>query len=234
MGRPKSGKTSIAAATPGTLLIAVDKGYETVAGIPFVVYVSSFETFLAVLQEALTRPDISRIVIDTFSRLVHHIDRHVCAKLGIENLGEVDMFAKDYKMEQTAVIRILEILNNSGRQVVLIVHTKEKTITRKGIAKTQISVDLSGSVGRIVSGEVDATLYYDVNDDPITLKPIHEMCFAGKDELEIGGRYFPGVALPERIVIPPYAEKTKKAKDAKDKRKQSIFQPRPREVPQGS
>jgi cell division protease FtsH len=44
-----------------------------------------------------------------------------------------------------------------------------------------------------------------------------------------------GSELPERkrIVIPTYAEKKKQAKDGKD-RKGSIFQPRPREVPQGS
>ncbi len=44
-----------------------------------------------------------------------------------------------------------------------------------------------------------------------------------------------GRELPERkrVVIPTYAEKKKQAKDGKD-RKGSIFQPRPREVPQGS
>jgi cell division protease FtsH len=43
-----------------------------------------------------------------------------------------------------------------------------------------------------------------------------------------------GVPLPtrERVVIPTYADKQRKEKD-KDKRKGSIFQPRPREVPSG-
>ncbi|RLB47176.1 MAG: cell division protein FtsH [Deltaproteobacteria bacterium] len=47
-----------------------------------------------------------------------------------------------------------------------------------------------------------------------------------------------GEELPERnrIVIPTYAQKKQRAKDAKDDKdkKGSIFQPRPREVPQGS
>jgi cell division protease FtsH len=44
-----------------------------------------------------------------------------------------------------------------------------------------------------------------------------------------------GQALPERekVVIPTYAEKSKKARESKE-RKGSIFQPRPREAPQGS
>jgi cell division protease FtsH len=44
-----------------------------------------------------------------------------------------------------------------------------------------------------------------------------------------------GEPLPdrERIIIPTYAEKQKRAREEKD-RKGSIFQPRPREVPQGS
>jgi len=44
-----------------------------------------------------------------------------------------------------------------------------------------------------------------------------------------------GQPLPprDRVVIPTYAEKQQKAREAKD-RKGSIFQPRPREVPQGS
>ena len=53
-----------------------------------------------------------------------------------------------------------------------------------------------------------------------------------RDELEA---VMAGSPLPERkrVVIPTYAEKSRQQQEDRDKRKGSIFQPRPREVPSG-
>jgi len=204
-GSPKVGKTTITTESEGTLLIATEMGYATIPNI-YPVYVTRWKQFLAVLEEIKGKPEIKRVVIDTFSRLCSHAEDQVCKDLDVDAIGDAG-YARGYTGLKKMLLKGMSRLMGLGKQVVLIAHTKEGVVRVGNKEKTQVRIDLPSAAARFVQAEVDAIMYYTIENNPSTMKPERFIYFKGSDALEIGGRYLPGVEIPEKIRIPAPPEK---------------------------
>ena len=200
MGRPKVGKTTLAASEPGTLLIATEVGYETIPGI-LPVYVDSWRKYLAVISEAAQRPDVTRFCIDTFTKLSKLAEIQACKDLDVSSLADA-AYGKGYSRMNDLIQEGMTRLFSFGRQVVFIAHTKETIIKRRGEEIPVITVDLPKSAQRFIQAEVDALLFYTLEMDPRTQEQKRILYFQGREDLEIGGRYLPGSIIPDFIEIP--------------------------------
>jgi hypothetical protein len=200
IGQPKVGKTTLATSEENTLLIATEVGYETISGI-YPVLVSRWEQFLEVLEELKGRKDITRIVIDTFSKLAKFGQRYACEQLEVEHPADA-AYGKGFDRVNETLLTGMTRLMALGKQVVFIAHTKERVEKKNGTEKTIITVDLPAGAARFIQAECDAIVYYTKEEDPMTMAEKRVLYFGGNDQLEIGGRYLPGSVIPKSIFIP--------------------------------
>lgn len=206
IGRPKSGKTTLAASVigrngqPNTVLFATETGHEHVTDV-LPVDVTSWSRFLAGLEEVRNRPDIERIVIDTFSKLARMCQTHICRKLQIVHPSDMDHGIAWGRLGDE-FLNGMTRLTSLHRQIVLIAHTKETSRKVRGQEVTTITVDLPSAASRFAQAEVDVSAYLTIENDPETLRRQRVLYLQGSDELEIDGRYVHGADVPDRIIIP--------------------------------
>lgn len=127
------GKTTIASHFPGALLLAFEKGYNTLAG-AMVKDVNTWGEFKKTLSE-LKDPDaqavFQTVVIDTADIAYALCEKYVCnrestATTAYESIGDIP-FGKGYKLVQTEFDECIRKILQMNYGLVLISHSVDKT-----------------------------------------------------------------------------------------------------------
>ncbi len=150
-GTPKSGKTTTASQFPGSLLLAFEKGYNTLPGV-YAQPINSWAEFKKLFTELKT-PEVQAkfqtIVIDTADIAYSYCEKYICNREGVDTISDLP-YGKGYSMVGTefdeSIRRILQL--NYG--LVLISHAKDKTFKdTNGEEYTQVVPTLDNR-GRLI------------------------------------------------------------------------------------
>ena len=125
-GPAKIGKTTLATQMPGALLLAFEKGYNTIPGV-IAQDVTTWGEMKQIFRE-LKKPEVQEvyktIIIDTVDVACDLCQKYICSQLGIDQMGEggwgVNSWPR-YKKEFEDVFRGLTMM---GYAVVFISHSK--------------------------------------------------------------------------------------------------------------
>ena len=171
-GAPKVGKTTLATQMSGALLLAFERGYNTIADI-MVQDVNTWGEMKQIYRE-LKKPEVKEvyktIVVDTVDIAADLCQKYICNQLGIENMGDggwgTNSWSK-YKKEFEDVFRGLTML---GYAVVFISHVTtgtDKDQTGKEYGYTRPTTQKSAL--QIIENMSDiygyARLYLDANGE---------------------------------------------------------------------
>ena len=138
-GDPKSGKTTTAAHFPEALLLAFEKGYNTLAGV-IAQPINSWAEFRQVLKE-LKREEVkslySTIVIDTADIAYDYACQYICSNAkrpdggyGVDNISDIP-FGKGYGLVAQEFDECLRSIVQMDYGLVLISHATDKTFTNE-------------------------------------------------------------------------------------------------------
>ncbi len=161
-GPCKIGKTTFGSQMPGALLLAFERGYNTIPGI-IAQDVTSWAEMKQVCRE-LKKPDVQAVykslIIDTIDIAADMCQKYICNQLGIENIGDGGWTNNGwdrYKREFEDVFRTLAQL---GYAILFVSHDKEKTIKpENGEEYQQICSSMQSSALKIIENMCDIIAY---------------------------------------------------------------------------
>lgn len=161
----KAGKTSFAAQFEKNLILATEKGYNALADI-FVVDIGSWRDFKTVLRQ-LKAPEAmekyNTITVDTIGLLWALVEKYICAKEGVAELGEIP-YGRGYAMASKEFSESLREIAMLGYGMVFIAHSEEKAVSF-GSDETIIRPSLPRRAYEIVNQIVDLIAYIGVEFD---------------------------------------------------------------------
>jgi len=162
-GKPKSGKTELISRLENNLIIDLEDGSDYVDGLKIKVHtVEELLEAKKAIQEAGNPYDY--ITLDTGTAL-----EEMCLPLAKKLYMSTPM-GKNFKDDDVrklangagylyireAFMKILNAFRATTKHLILIAHTKDRTINRDGKELSEQLVDLSGKLGSIVSSKADA------------------------------------------------------------------------------
>ncbi len=134
-GDPKSGKTTIASKFPGALLLAFEKGYNTIPGI-MAKPLNTWAEFKKTLRE-LKDPEVQKVfqtvIIDTADIAYALCEKYVCQqesneKVDYTTIGDIP-YGKGYKLVEKEFDESLRAIIQMNYGLVIISHATDKTFT---------------------------------------------------------------------------------------------------------
>lgn len=134
-GDPKAGKTTIASKFPGALLLAFEKGYNTIPGImakPLNTW-SEFKKTLRELKDPEVQQVFQTVVIDTADIAYALCEKWVCQqesndKVDYTTIGDIP-YGKGYKLVEKEFDESLRAIIQMNYGLVIISHAIDKTFT---------------------------------------------------------------------------------------------------------
>lgn len=169
IGEPKQGKTSWAISFPDSLLLATQKGYESLECFPLNITAWAETTdsekkkgnygFVETVDEIVAgNHKYKTIIIDVADILYDLCDKYICDKLGIAHVSEGG-FGKAYDMTSQEFSRQLGKLFTSDYGIIFITHAQViETTTRNGKV-TKVVSTLQKRANQILRSEVGAIGY---------------------------------------------------------------------------
>ena len=127
-GEPKSGKTTIASKFPNALLLAFEKGYNTLAGV-MAQPINSWAEFIKVqrqLKDEKVKEKFSTIIIDTADIAYSYCEKYICSNNGVNSIPDIP-FGKGYALTGNEFDEKLRSIVQMGYGIVLISHATDKT-----------------------------------------------------------------------------------------------------------
>ncbi len=170
-GKPKSGKTTIAAALPNNLIIDLEGGSEYLSALAVQARnINDLGEISRAIQAEISstgkRP-YKYITIDNATRL-----EELCldyAKMLYMQTPMGKLYKGDdirtlpngsgYMYLRQAVRKVIDMFRCLCDNFILIGHTKDKMINKEGEELTEMALDLVGKLGDIICGEADAVGY---------------------------------------------------------------------------
>lgn len=167
-GRPKSGKTSCAAALEGNLVIDLEGGSEFLDCMAVqarsVTDLGDIANAIRLSIKEKGKYPYKYITIDNATRL-----EEICLPYAVnmykslpqgKNWNGTDLRllpnGAGYQYIRTAVRKVIDMFKELTENFILIGHTKDKYINKNGQDCTEMSLDLMGKLGDILCGEADA------------------------------------------------------------------------------
>lgn len=126
-GEPKSGKTTTASKFPDSLLLAFEKGYNTLAGV-MVQPINSWSEFRSVLRELKkdeVKEKFSTIIIDTADIAYDYCTKYICANNSVDNVSDIP-YGKGYSLIGSEFDECLRTILQLNYGLVLISHSTDK------------------------------------------------------------------------------------------------------------
>ena len=156
-GLPKSGKTTLLASAPGTIILELEKGgADRVAG--WVQEIPDMPTFRKALLAALKEPKVKIIAVDTLDVLLDWIEEDVALKYGLETMSErkegVNGFAVWEELGKR-VRNLMATFKNCNKLVVLLAHFKEPKLDAEGKIVISHNINATGKLAGYICGQVD-------------------------------------------------------------------------------
>lgn len=144
-GEPKSGKTTTASRFPKALLLAFEKGYNTIPGVmaePINTW-GEFKKALSELRDPEVQEMFETVIIDTADIAYGYCEKYICsresdAKNTYETIADIP-YGKGYTLAQQEFDECIRKILQLNYGLVLISHSTEKTFTdEKGQEYTKI------------------------------------------------------------------------------------------------
>ena len=215
-GPPKIGKTTFGSKMPSALLLAAERGYNSLPGV-MAVDVTSWGDMKQILRE-LKKPEVKEkfksLVVDTADLMSEYCQKYICSQLGIENIGDggwsTNGWSK-YKKEFEDVFRTLAQL---GYSIVFLSHDKETTIKpQNGPEYQQIGSSMQSSALAIIENMSDIIAYAHTKVDATGNSRVVLTLRSPDNSIRCGCRF---KYMPEEIRF-TYADLTKALNEAIDK-----------------
>ncbi len=183
-GAPKTGKTTLAVQMPKAILLAFEKGYNTLPGV-MAQDITSWGEMKQVFRE-LKKPEVKNmyqsVIVDTIDIAADMCQKYICDQNGITALGELG-FGKGWTFFKNQFSQVFRGLTQLGYAVVFIGHDKE-VIDDAG--NRTIRPALSNSTRAIITGMADIIGYAHQSKDyaqsVLTIR-------CQDDSIECGGRF---------------------------------------------
>ena len=167
-GDPKSGKTTIATKFPRHLLLAFEKGYNTIPGAmaqPINTW-AEFRKVLKQLKDPAVKEKFETIIIDTADIAYDLCEKYICANAkrsdggyGVDAIGDI-AFGKGYTLVAKEFDECLRSIIQMDYGLVLISHAVDKTFTdEQNREYNQIVPTLGNKPRNIVSRMCDIIGY---------------------------------------------------------------------------
>lgn len=189
-GEPKSGKTTIASKFPNSLLLAFEKGYNTLAGV-LAQPINSWAEFLKVikqLKDEKVKEKFATIIIDTTDIAYSYCEKYVCQANGVTAVGDL-AYGKGYALVGAEFDEKLRSIVQMGYGIVLISHATDKTFKDEaGVEYNKIVPTLDKRANNIVARMADIIGYSRaVTDDKGVNKTM--LFIRGTQRFEAGSRF---------------------------------------------
>lgn len=170
-GKPKSGKTTLAAQLENNLIIDLEGGSEFLEALSIQARtINDLGEISRAIQEQITatgKKPYKYITIDNATRL-----EELCLGYA-KTLYQLTPMGKSYNGDDVrtlpngggymylrqAVRKVLDMFRNLTDNFILIGHVKEKMINKEGEELSEMALDLVGKLGDITCGEADAVGY---------------------------------------------------------------------------
>lgn len=163
-GTEKIGKTSIAAEFPDTYFLMCEPGSKGLS-----IYkddINSWKDFKQAIQLLEKSKRFKNAVVDTVDLAFKYCQDHVCLRAGLRHPGEADDYGKTWSIVRDEFWLQISRLMKLGRGVILISHTVEKEIRRRGQEAVHRTVPtLSGQARAVLEPMVDIWLHMEYNED---------------------------------------------------------------------
>lgn len=160
-GEPKSGKTTIASKFPQSLLLAFEKGYNTLAGI-MVQPVNSWAEFIKIirqLKDDAVKEKFSTIIIDTADIAYSYCEKFICANNNVNAINDMG-YGKGYALLGAEFDEKLREIVKMGYGIVLISHSTDKVFKDEaGAEYNKIVPTLDKRANNIVARMADIIGY---------------------------------------------------------------------------
>lgn len=167
-GAAKVGKTTLCSKFPGTLILAFERGYNTLPGV-MVQDITRWSEFREVIRE-LKKPEVkekfSTIVVDTIDVAGSLCDKYICNQLGIDTLGEGGWSVNGWSTYKKELEDCFRTITQLGYALVCISHDQDKTFKRKdGTEYNQVVPTAQKSVNNIIRDMADLYLYAAIDEN---------------------------------------------------------------------
>lgn len=167
-GEPKSGKTTTASKFPNSLLLAFEKGYNTLAGV-MAQPINNWSEFKQVLRQLKTdeaKEAYSTIIVDTADIAYDYATKYICdnakrsdGSFGVDNIADIP-FGKGYSLVAQEFDECLRSIVQMNYGLVLISHATDKTFKdENGSEYNKIVPTLDKRATNIVSRMTDIIGY---------------------------------------------------------------------------
>lgn len=169
-GKPKSGKSTCAAALDNNLILDLENGYAHLSAMKIIV--NSLEDLSQVVQLVSRKNKevngyvYEYITIDNGTKL-----EEMCKTLALELYQKTPM-GKNYNDDilklangggyaylREAFFKVLNMFKALSKHLILITHVKDSAINKEGKEMTELSIDLAGKISRLVAADADALGY---------------------------------------------------------------------------
>lgn len=171
-GRPKIGKSTLAAEFPEPVFLATEPGLKYITRIKDEdkKVIRDWETFCK-YNDALAKDKAKykTIVVDTITNLVKYCNDFVCDREGMSHPSDKPM-GKGWNMVTQEFWTEMNKLTQSGRCIVLVAHSKDMEIKTRGKDYNRITINLSGKNRDVVTNLPDHILLIDSDYDSDTGK----------------------------------------------------------------
>ena len=160
-GEPKSGKTSTAVQFPNHLLLAFEKGYNTIPG-AMAMPMNKWSDLIIALRQLATqevKDKFSNIIVDTADIAYELCEKHILSREGVQNIKDIPFGAGYGMVEKEFDTRMREI-SQLGYGLILISHSTDKTFTDEtGQEYNRIVTTLDKRANKIVTRMSDIIGY---------------------------------------------------------------------------
>ena len=141
-GEAKIGKTSLAAQADKCLLLATERGYNTIPGI-YAVDITCWRDMREVYKE-LKKPEVKEqykvLIVDTIDLAAKYCTKYICNQNGISDLSELG-WGKGYAQMRSEFEDIFNSLTQMGYAIIFISHVNR--VTNEDTGKVTIGPSLS-------------------------------------------------------------------------------------------
>lgn len=160
-GEPKSGKTTTAVRFPDSLLLAFEKGYNTIPGVraqPIEKW-SDFKSVLRQLRKDELKEVYQTIVVDTVDIAYGLCEKYICAQNGVSVLSEIP-YGKGYQLVEKEFDECLRQIVQLDYGLVMISHSQDKVFKdEEGEEYNQIIPTMDKRGNKIVTRMADIIGY---------------------------------------------------------------------------
>lgn len=167
-GEPKSGKTTTASKFPKSLLLAFEKGYNTLAGVmanPINSW-AEFRKVLRQLKDERSKEMFSTIIVDTADIAYDYCTKYICDNArrsdggyGVDKVSDIP-YGQGYGMIEKEFDECLRSIVQMDYGLVLISHSTDKTFTdENGAEYNKIVPTLDKRATKVVSRMADIIGY---------------------------------------------------------------------------